>query len=84
VIVANCCFHHIADDKLSTELARMRSLLTDGGTFVMIDIVFPAENDPSFPSPAVQKAGAGNLRAPPRSVPGHCRATFRVRRRRPR
>jgi cyclopropane fatty-acyl-phospholipid synthase-like methyltransferase len=48
VIVANCCFHHIADDTLSTELARMRSLLADGGTFVMIDLVLPAEHDPSF------------------------------------
>jgi len=47
LIVANCCFHHIADDVLSTELGRIRSLLADRGAFVMIDILL-SDHDPSF------------------------------------
>jgi SAM-dependent methyltransferase len=47
LIVANCCFHHIADDVLSSELGRMRSLLAHGGAFVMIDILL-RDPDPSF------------------------------------
>jgi SAM-dependent methyltransferase len=47
LIVANCCFHHIADDALSAELARMRGLLAESGTFVMIDLVLQAY-DSSF------------------------------------
>jgi SAM-dependent methyltransferase len=47
LIVAHCCFHHIADDVLSTELGRMRSLLADRGAFVMIDILL-SDHDPSF------------------------------------
>jgi len=47
LIVANCCFHHIADDVLSAELGRIRSLLADRGAFVMIDIL-RSDSDPSF------------------------------------
>ena len=47
LIVANCCFHHVADEVLSAELGRMRSLLANGGAFVMIDIL-RRDPDPSF------------------------------------
>jgi len=80
VIVANCCFHHIADDKLSTELARMRSLLTDGGTFVMIDIVFPAGNDPSFLHRQFRKLERGTFVRRPDQYRAIVERHFRVRR----
>lgn len=47
VIVANCCFHHIADETLGGELGRLREMLRDGGTFLMIDLLLQ-DNDPSF------------------------------------
>jgi len=47
VIVANCCFHHISDETLAGELAGMRELLRDDGTFIMIDLLLH-DNDPSF------------------------------------
>ena len=80
VIVANCCFHHIADDKLSTELARMRSLLTDGGTFVMIDIAFPAGNDPSFLHRQFRKLERGTFVRRPDQYRAIVERHFRVRR----
>lgn len=47
LIVANCCFHHIDDTLLPSELKRIESLLADQGIFLMIDILL-IENDPSF------------------------------------
>lgn len=39
LIVANCCFHHIHDDQLAVEIEQIRDLLTDDGTFLLIDLV---------------------------------------------
>lgn len=39
VILANCCFHHIADDDLGTILTRFRELLAPGGRLLVIDIL---------------------------------------------
>lgn len=47
LILANCCFHHIADDVLTVELRRMRELLGDGGTLIVIDLLL-RDDDPSF------------------------------------
>jgi len=47
VIVANCCFHHIPDDALEEELAFLKSLLAEGGWFLLIDIL-AVPNDPSW------------------------------------
>ena len=47
LIVANCCFHHIEDEMLSGELSRIKNLLADDGTFIMIDLL-KAENDNSI------------------------------------
>jgi SAM-dependent methyltransferase len=80
VIVANCCFHHIADDTLSTELARMRSLLADGGTFVMIDIVLPAGPDPSFLRRQFRKLERGAFVRQPDQYRAIVERHFRVRR----
>jgi cyclopropane fatty-acyl-phospholipid synthase-like methyltransferase len=47
LIIANCCFHHIDDKLLSSELGRIKSLLADHGTFLVIDLLL-VENDASF------------------------------------
>jgi cyclopropane fatty-acyl-phospholipid synthase-like methyltransferase len=39
LVVANCCFHHIPDDVLAEELEWVKSILADGGTFLLIDLV---------------------------------------------
>jgi SAM-dependent methyltransferase len=80
VIVANCCFHHIADDTLSAELGRMRSLLADGGTFVMIDIVLPAGHDPSFLRRQFRKLERGAFVRDPDQYRAIVERHFRVRR----
>ena len=80
VIVATCCFHHIADDTLSTELARMRSLLADGGTFVMIDIVLPPGPDPSFLRRQFRKLERGAFVRQPDQYRAIVERHFRVRR----
>jgi SAM-dependent methyltransferase len=80
VIVANCCFHHIADDTLSTELARMRGLLADGGTFVMIDIVLPAGPDPSFLRRQFRRLERGAFVRQPDQYRAIVERHFRVRR----
>ena len=38
LIVANCCFHHIHDEPLAAEVARVRDLLADDGVFLLIDL----------------------------------------------
>jgi len=38
LIVANCCFHHIADDALAEVLEWVKSILASRGTFLLIDI----------------------------------------------
>jgi SAM-dependent methyltransferase len=80
VIVANCCFHHIADDTLSTELARMRSLLAGGGTFVMIDIVLPSGHDPSFLRRQFRRLERGAFVRQPDQYRAIVERHFRVRR----
>lgn len=47
LIVANCCFHHIDEVLLPVELKRIKSLLADQGSFLVIDLLL-VENDPSF------------------------------------
>ena len=79
VIVANCCFHHIADDILSVELARMRSLLSDGGAFVMIDIVLQ-EHDSSFIRRQFKKLEQGAYVRRPDQYRALVERHFRVRR----
>lgn len=44
VVVANCCFHHIADDALAEELEWVKSLLVDRGTFLLIDVLYHPED----------------------------------------
>jgi cyclopropane fatty-acyl-phospholipid synthase-like methyltransferase len=44
LVVANCCFHHIPDDALATELEWVKSILADGGTFLLIDLVVHPED----------------------------------------
>jgi cyclopropane fatty-acyl-phospholipid synthase-like methyltransferase len=44
LILANCCFHHIDSWTLDAELHSISTLLADGGTFIMIDILLP-QND---------------------------------------
>ena len=39
LILANCCFHHIADTMLALELGEIRSMLKSGGILIMIDIL---------------------------------------------
>lgn len=46
LIVANCCFHHIADTELLKELDDIKKLLDGSGKFILIDIL-AAKNDPS-------------------------------------
>lgn len=47
LIIANCCFHHIASSSIDTELQRIRELLKDDGIFMLIDILL-AESDTHF------------------------------------
>ncbi len=47
LVIANCCFHHIPDEVLGRELNWIRSLLSESGVFLMIDLLL-AQNDPSF------------------------------------
>lgn len=47
LVMANCCFHHIDDSLIHEVLTGIRGLLEEGGTFLLIDILF-AENDPSL------------------------------------
>jgi SAM-dependent methyltransferase len=58
LILANCCFHHIADDALTVELRRMKELLRDGGTLLVIDLLL-CEDDPSFLRRQFQKLERG-------------------------
>lgn len=58
LIVANCCFHHIADDVLAIELGRMKEILRDDGTLVVIDLLL-REDDPSFLRRQFQKLERG-------------------------
>jgi SAM-dependent methyltransferase len=44
LVVANCCFHHIPDDVLSTELEWVKSILAERGTFLLIDLVAAPED----------------------------------------
>lgn len=46
LIIANCCFHHIDDIRISKELCEMKKILNNNGTFIMIDILL-AGGDPS-------------------------------------
>jgi SAM-dependent methyltransferase len=39
LIVANCCFHHISDERLFVELERLKPVLADQGLFIMIDLL---------------------------------------------
>ncbi len=79
LIVANCCFHHIADDTLSAELARMRSLLAEGGAFVMIDIILQ-EPDRSFLHRQFMKLERGLYVRRPDQYRAIVERHFRVRR----
>jgi ubiquinone/menaquinone biosynthesis C-methylase UbiE len=47
LILANCCFHHIDSATLREELIGIKRILSENGTFMMIDILF-SENDPSL------------------------------------
>ncbi len=58
LIIANCCFHHIHDTLLSSELGRIKSLLADHGTFLLIDLLL-VENDNSFLHRAFMKLERG-------------------------
>lgn len=42
-VLANCCFHHIADDELACELAFIRENLAPGGRFVLVDLIAPEQ-----------------------------------------
>jgi cyclopropane fatty-acyl-phospholipid synthase-like methyltransferase len=44
LIVANCCFHHIADEELGEELEWVKTILADTGTFLLIDIAAQPED----------------------------------------
>ncbi len=79
LIVANCCFHHIADDTLSDELARMRRLLAEGGAFVMIDIILQ-EPDHSFLHRQFMKLERGLYVRRPDQYRAIVERHFRVRR----
>jgi 2-polyprenyl-3-methyl-5-hydroxy-6-metoxy-1,4-benzoquinol methylase len=39
LILANCCFHHISDEAISAELDFIKSLLSNNGIFLMIDLL---------------------------------------------
>lgn len=79
LIVANCCFHHIADDTLAAELARMRGLLAEGGAFVMIDII-QQEPDRSFLHRQFMKLERGLYVRHPDQYQAIVERYFRVRR----
>lgn len=62
LILANCCFHHMDDDSLSVELDRIKSLLSDQGILLIIDLLL-AENTDSFFHHAFMKLERGkNIR----------------------
>ncbi len=42
-VLANCCFHHISDTELETELEFIRRNLAPGGHFVLVDLLAPGE-----------------------------------------
>lgn len=44
LVVANCCFHHIADDTLAEELEWVKAVLADRGTFLLIDLITRPED----------------------------------------
>jgi len=44
LIVANCCFHHIADVEIAEELEWVKSILADRGRFLLIDIAAHPED----------------------------------------
>jgi len=46
LVMANCCFHHIADESAQDEMAFIKRVLKPGGTFLFIDIL-KKEHDPS-------------------------------------
>ncbi len=58
LIIANCCFHHIDDTLLSSELKRIKSLLADHGTFFVIDLLL-VQNDTSCLHRAFMKLEQG-------------------------
>lgn len=58
LILANCCFHHIDDRTLDNELSALRGLLSDNGTFLMIDILL-VENVSSLPHKLFMKLERG-------------------------
>lgn len=39
LIIANCCFHHIDDFTLSEQLGKIKKLLIEEGTFLVIDLL---------------------------------------------
>lgn len=45
LIMANCCFHHIADDPIKQELKGFRELLKPNGRFLLMDILL-RDDDP--------------------------------------
>ena len=47
LVVANCCFHHIADDALARELEWVKSILADRGTFLLVDLLAAPPEDRS-------------------------------------
>lgn len=42
-VLANCCFHHISDTQLETELEFIRRNLAPAGHFVLVDLLAPDE-----------------------------------------
>jgi len=44
LVVANCCFHHIDDDTLAEELEWVKAVLSDRGTFLLIDLIIRPED----------------------------------------
>jgi cyclopropane fatty-acyl-phospholipid synthase-like methyltransferase len=44
LVVANCCFHHIPDGVLAEEIEWIKAILTDQGTFLLIDLVAHPED----------------------------------------
>ncbi|MBI5171446.1 MAG: class I SAM-dependent methyltransferase [Candidatus Melainabacteria bacterium] len=45
LILANCCFHHIADEPIKDELRGFRELLKPNGQFLLMDILL-RDDDP--------------------------------------
>lgn len=44
LVLANCCFHHIADAELVREIAFIRSNLRPNGHFLLVDLLRPSGN----------------------------------------